>query len=70
MKADFRGTMYPCRLAAVVIVSTDELINASERFKLVMQRATSATGINLVLFTEWLWSSEYHVIMPSNVQSP
>jgi hypothetical protein len=70
MKADFQGKVYPCRLAAVVVVSTDELVNASERLKLVVQRATSATGINSVLFTEWLWSSKYHVIMPLNVQSP
>ena len=67
---DFRGTVYPCRLAAVV-VSTDESVNANDGSKLVVQRATtSARGINSVLFTEWLWSSEYHVIVPSNVKSP
>jgi hypothetical protein len=69
MKADFRGTVYPCRLAAV-IVSTDDDVNANDCLKLVVQRTTCATGINLVLFTEWLWSNKYNVIVPSNVQSP
>jgi hypothetical protein len=68
-RADFRGTVYPCRLAAVV-VSTDESVNANDGLKMVVQCATSATSINSVLFTEWLWSSKYHVIMPSNVNSP
>ena len=69
MRADFQGTVYPCRLAAVV-VSTDDDVNTNDRLKLVVQRTTCATGINSVLFTEWLWSSEYHVIVPSDVQSP
>ncbi len=69
MRADFQGTVYPCRLAAV-IVSTDDDVNANDRLKLVVQRTTCATGINSVLFTEWLWSNEYHVIVPSDVESP
>ncbi len=69
MRADFQGTVYPCRLAAV-IVSTDDDVNANDCLKLVVQRTTCTTGINSVLFTEWLWSNEYHVIVPSDVQSP
>ena len=69
MRADFQGTVYPCRLAAV-IVSTDDDVNANDRLKLVVQRTTCATGINFVFFTEWLWSNKYHVIVPSDVQSP
>jgi hypothetical protein len=67
--AEFRGTVYPCCLVAVV-VSIDESVNANDGLKLVVQRATSATGINSVLFTERLWSSKYHVIVPSSVKSP
>jgi hypothetical protein len=37
MRADFRGTVYPCSLAAVV-VSTDESVNAFDRLKLVVQK--------------------------------
>jgi hypothetical protein len=68
-RADFQGTVYLCRLAAVV-VSTDDAVNTNDRLKLVVQRTTYATCINSVLFKEWLWSRKYHVIVPSNVQSP
>ena len=69
MRADFEGTVYPCRLAAV-IVSTDDDVITNDCLKLIVQRTTYTTGINSVLFTEWLWSNEYHVILPSDVQAP
>ena len=68
MRAEFHGRVYPCRLAAVVVIH-DDAIN-TDRLELVVQRATQTTGINSVLLTEWLWSSEYHVILPSDVKSP
>ena len=67
--ADFHGRVYLCRLAPVV-VSTDDAANTNDRFKLVVQCTTCATDINLVLSTEWLWSSKYHVIVPSDVKLP
>jgi hypothetical protein len=69
MKAVFNGKVYPCRLAAVVVL-TDSAANNEDRLQLVVQRTTHATGINSVLFTEWRWSREYHVILPSDVKSP
>jgi hypothetical protein len=69
MRADFQGTEYLCCLAAM-IVSTNDDGNANDCLKLVVQRTTCATGINSLLFTEWLWSNKYHVIVPSDVQSP
>ena len=68
MRAEFHGRVYPCRLSAVVVIH-DDAIN-TDRLELVVQRATQTTGINSVLLTEWLWSSEYHVILPSDVKSP
>ncbi len=47
MRADFQGTVYPCRLAAV-FVSTDVAVNTNDRLKLVVQCTTSATDVNLV----------------------
>jgi hypothetical protein len=45
MKADFQGTVYQCRLVAVV-VSTNDAVHTKDQLKLVVQRTTCAMGIN------------------------
>ena len=68
MKANFDGTLYPCRLAAVVVSDTD--LSASKQWYLVVQRATKQTNGNSVLLTEWLWSPTYYVISPNYIAAP
>jgi Plavaka transposase len=64
----YSTTAFPCRLAAVVIRAVDAL--NPDPYHLVVQSTTKKTGIQSVLLTEWCWSSEYLVILPSNIVGP
>ena len=55
----------PCRLAAVVLHTTNE-----DRFQLVVQCAQNRTGRDSVLFQEWHWSKQYSVISPATIEGP
>ena len=58
-------TVFPCRLAAVVIPNID-ILNP-DPYHLVVQSTIKKTNIKSVLLTEWCWSDEYLVILPSHI---
>ena len=68
MKANFDGTLYPCRLSAVVECYNDDM--ESQTWRLVVQQATAQTRNKSVLLTEWLWSPTYYVISPNDIVAP
>lgn len=59
---------YPCRLAAVVVREMDDM--NTEPYHLIVQSASHKTNVKSVLLTEWWWSEQYHVILPSNIAGP
>ena len=68
MKVKFDGDEIPCRLASVVILNND--ITNLDRYRLVVQRATTRTKIQSVLLTEWFWSPMYYVISTKDIIAP
>jgi hypothetical protein len=59
---------FPCRLAAVVLRDIDD--TNTEPYHLIVQSATRKTGIKSTLLTEWVWSPEFLVILPSSIVGP
>ena len=60
--------IYPCRLAAVVIL--DNLDETSDQYRLVIQPAVARTTHNSVLFCEWTWSPVYYNVSPDTSVGP
>ena len=65
MRILFGSRLYPCRLAAVVILNREENI-----YELVVQSCKKKTGVQSVLLTEWEWDDAYHIVEPDNIDSP
>ena len=71
MNVLFDDGTYPCRLAAVIVhANPDIAIASNESYTLLVQSATSRTGIASALFTEWSWSADYYAIDPSSIAGP
>ena len=62
--------VFPCRLAAVIVLPTSDTSQAADRYRLVVQCTTERTTTKSVLLTEWLWEEQYHVIEPNTIVGP
>jgi hypothetical protein len=61
--------VFPCRLIAVIVMPTSDLLR-TDKYRLVVQCTTERTMTNSVLLTEWLWEEQYHVIDPNTTVGP
>ena len=63
-----QGCVCPCKLVSVVILDSD--LDNPERYRLVVQPATSRSKQDSVLLQEWNWSPEYCDISPNSIAGP
>ena len=59
-----KSTTFPCQLMAVVVTKDVQPYN------LVVKRGATTTGIQSVLFTEWLMADDYDIIHPCHIKEP
>jgi hypothetical protein len=62
--------VFPCRLAAVIVLPTSDTSQTADKYRLVVQCTTERTTTKSVLLTEWLWEEQYHVIEPNTIVGP
>ncbi len=56
--------VFLCRLAAVIVMPTSDILH-TDKYRLVVQCTTKRTTTKSVLLMEWLWEEQYHVIDPN-----